>query len=161
MDTPITLESGQKMMRFAGQEAHFYCLPKSLQRRLFKLYQQHIVALPVRMLYRHFKEGMRPESAICVQAELGDFRWPEPPDVSWFLVVCHHEDGAYSVDAAHPVSRMFWSEHEPSQGGPLPEDVSVKSLLNMGFEYMRMFDCAKVGSCTPPALQLVSSRFQD
>lgn len=39
-----------------------------------------------------------------------DYRWPEPPDVAWKLVVCCYPNGECDLDFVHPVSCRFWSE---------------------------------------------------
>lgn len=39
-----------------------------------------------------------------------DYRWPDPPDAAWELVVCCYPDGMCDLDIVHPVSRRFWTE---------------------------------------------------
>lgn len=116
-------------------------LPKSYRRRaLDKAIADWEGEVQYWML-RAFTYGAAGRDSVGIRSKILSpaFQWPQRPDPSWEVVVCHYPDGACELDMVHSVSRRFWSEIHGFFEMPEPQDFFNRSWFEMmGFNIITM-----------------------
>lgn len=93
-----------------------------------------------------------------------EYRWPQPPDAAWKVVVCHYPDGLCDLDFVHPVSRRFWSEDNGFLQLPSYDTLTLGAwwFEEMGFEVMHMQPAMQVNITDRPLPHLnLINQFQE
>lgn len=139
-----------------GMRCHVAALPKCLRKQAMRAVAKRWTEAGGRVEMWHIRAFVYGSLGLDGQGrrpiKVSDtYRWPEPPDAAWALVVCSYRDGSVEMDFVHPVSRRFWSEHNGFLDQP--EDkvryFSRSWYEEMGFEVMRMMPFAMMAPGMP------------
>lgn len=98
-----------------GSACFTWSLPKSLVQQAFLTLCNAYKTKGIRVGMQHVRGFLLGTKGQSIQGPVekkcpDEFNWPQPPDDSWKLVVCHYPDGLCDLDFVNKSTRSFWSE---------------------------------------------------